>query len=99
MNKAIINRILYLTHDKWNPNKVKYREEFKNFLELCFKHNELIQDEMLVMLEYSENNEVVVPYKGVMNIIESKFPETYDFVCLRIHISNNKKNDKSNILD
>lgn len=94
--KDIINKILYLTHDKWeDKTKIKYRNEFEEYLKLFLEYNPEIEQELEIMLEYSNTKENLLTYKGVMEILKNKDKETDTQVCLRV-FSKNKK-DINNI--
>lgn len=86
-----INKILYLTHDKWKDKSIiKYRDEFEQYLKLFLELNPQIENDLIIMLEYIDKNEALLTYKGLMNLLKTKNPEIHKKICLRI-FSKNKK--------
>lgn len=96
MSFEIVDKILYLTHDKWSDRTiVKYREEFREFLIIFLKQNPKIEEELEMMLEYAQNGDALLTYVGVVNILKKADPQTHRKVITRQFAKNaKKKNNK-----
>ena len=91
-----INRILYLTHDKWSDRvqEVKYRAEFQEYLKLFIELKPEIEQHLLLMLEYTNKKKGLLTQKGLMNLLSKKEPEIHHQVLLR-QLSKKQKKDKN----
>lgn len=91
-SKEIINKILYLTHDKWNDKtKPKYRKEFEDFLKVMVNRQPKVEEFLETLYEYSNKDDKLLIMKGAHQILKEHFPEDYDFVVKRIYSKNKKK--------
>ena len=70
--KNLINRVLYLTHDKWNI-EVKGREDLKEFMEIMLE----IEPRSIILLKEILNFDGLVIHKGVMRFVENAEPKLF----------------------
>jgi len=70
--KNLINRILYLTHDKWNI-EVNGREDLKEFMQIMLE----VEPRSIILLKEILNFDGLVIHKGVMKFIENADPKLF----------------------
>jgi len=92
-NNNLINRVLYLTHDKWKV-KINNRTKLKEFLEIML---DLKPKSEYLLREIIEFDGLVMAV-GVVNYVGKKEPalfrEVSAILCTRKYLK--KKNEKEN---
>lgn len=93
MNKEVITKIIYLTHDKWGTKLVKknYRDEFEQFLIYFLKECPEGEKTLDMILEYANKDDKLLIMKGVFNILQAQHPTEYKFVSTRTKVKQMKK--------
>lgn len=78
----IIQDLVYLTHDKWGDNEIKYREQFVDYLtQFITKHPEVVED-LNYIVEYGQTDKGLVIMRGVMQYLYDRYPQTHKEIIL-----------------
>lgn len=83
-NQAIIDKILYLTHDRFTDRiAVKNRDHFEEYLKLFLEFCPEVISIYKEVIYYGEDAKGLVIQKGVMELLKQKYPLVHQRVLLK----------------
>lgn len=93
-NQAIIDKILYLTHDRGTDRvTVKNRDYFKEYLELFLEFCPEVISIYKEVIYYGEDAKGLVIQKGVMELLKQRYPLVHQRVLLKQKFLYNKNKE------
>ena len=89
--EKVIEDILYHTHDKWKDVEISGREELKMYLEDFIEKEPKAKEELRIISDLATGEDTLLVMKGVMNILQKKFPETHNIICQKHYFDKMRK--------
>lgn len=108
MNTDLVNKLLYLTHDRWHKSRITNEERekhlldrsnFKEYLELFIENQPNSIKDIEMIIEYGKDEEVFLIKQGVFEILKKSYPEIHDSVIKRQFSSRKKVKNKKKLFE